>query len=128
MKSLAVRATVPEKKENGRVVRKKIGPMQIVVQTGETATEMIAMFGEEAVRSNSEANWTVTLQSNIRARLLRGENAEQIQTGLGHAKMGITTKGAKVDPVQAYLAMFSTASPEKQKEMLRELQKKAAVK
>jgi hypothetical protein len=35
-------------------------------------------------------------------------------------------KSAKVDPIQAYLAMFATASPEKQKEMLAELKNKAA--
>ena len=128
MKSLVVEAKVPEKKQDGRVVRKQISPVQITVQTGETASEMIKMFGEEAVKSNSDANWTVTLQSNIRARLLKGESAEQIQAGLGQAKMGCATKGTKVDPIQAYLAMFSAAPLEKQKEMLRELQKKAAVK
>jgi len=90
---------------------------------------MIQMFGDlRQVKSNADANWVVTLQSNIRARLLKGETTEQIQAALGNAKMGVALKGAKVDPIQAYLAMFATASPEKQKEMLKELQSKAAAK
>ena len=123
---LVVEAKVPEKKEGDKVVRKQIGPVQISVETGATAAEMIQMFGDKAVKSNADANWTVTIQSNIRARLLKGETQEQIQAALGSAKMGVAVKGAKVDPVQAYLAMFASASPEKQKEMLKDLQAKAA--
>jgi hypothetical protein len=128
MENLTLEAKVPEKKEGDKVVRKQIGPISITVQTGTTVAEMIELFGEKAVKSNAESNWIVTLQSNIRARLLKGETQEQIQAALGSAKMGVAVKGAKVDPVQAYLAMFATASPEKQKEMLKELQAKAAQK
>jgi hypothetical protein len=128
MEKLIVEAKVPEKKEGDKVVRKLIGPIQITVQTGSTAAEMIQLFGDKAVKSNADANWVVTLQSNIRARLLKGESAETIQVALGSAKLGVAVKGAKVDPIQAYLAMFATASPEKQKEMLKELQSKAAAK
>jgi len=128
MEKLIAEAKVPEKKEGDKVVRKQIGPISITVQTGATAAEMIQMFGDKAVKSNADANWVVTLQSNIRARLLKGETTEQIQAALGNAKMGVALKGAKVDPIQAYLAMFATASPEKQKEMLKELQSKAAAK
>lgn len=128
MKALVVEAKVPEKKEGDKVIAKQIGPVSITVQTGETATEMIKMFGEDAVKSNANANWVVTLQSNIRARLKKGETVEQIQAALGNAKMGVAVAGSKVDPVQAYLAMFASATPEKQKEMLKELQTKAAAK
>ena len=128
MENLIIEAKVPEKKEGDKVVRKQIGPVQITVQTGATAAEMIQMFGDKAVKSNADANWRVTIQSNIRARLLKGETVEQIQAALGTAKMGIAVAGAKVDPVQAYLALFATASPEKQKEMLKELQAKASAK
>jgi Ser-tRNA(Ala) deacylase AlaX len=128
MKALVVEAKVPEKKEGDKVIAKQIGPVSITVQTGETATEMIKLFGEDAVKSNANANWVVTLQSNIRARLKKGETAEQIQAALGNAKMGVAVAGSKVDPVQAYLAMFASATPEKQKEMLKELQTKAAAK
>jgi len=86
---------------------------------------MEQLFGAEAVKTNAEANWIVTLQGNIRAGLRRGETPEQIQIRLKDAKMGIAQKGAKVDPVQAYLAQFQTASPEDQKKMLAELQKRA---
>ena len=128
MKALIVEAKVPEKKEGDKVIAKQIGPVSITVQTGETATEMIKLFGEDAVKSNANANWVVTLQSNIRARLKKGETAEQIQAALGSAKMGVAVAGSKVDPIQAYLAMFASATPEKQKEMLKELQTKAAAK
>lgn len=128
MKALVVEAKVPEKKEGDKVIAKQIGPVSITVQTGETAEEMIKMFGDKAVKSNADANWVVTLQSNIRSRLKKGETAEQIQAALGNAKMGVAVAGSKVDPIQAYLAMFASATPEKQKEMLKELQTKAAAK
>lgn len=127
MENLSVTAKVPEKKAaDGSIERAQIGPITISVQTGSTAAESIALFGDKAVKSNADANWVVTLQSNIRARLLKGETIDQIQAALGTAKMGVAVKGDKVDPVQAYLAMFATASPEKQKEMLAELKAKAA--
>ncbi len=128
MKSLVVEAKVPEKKEGDKVVRKQIGPIQITIQTASTAAELIAMYGDAAVLSNALANWTVTLQSNMRARMLKGETVEQIQAGLAGAKMGVAVKGEKVDPIQAYMAQFAAATPEKQKEMLKELQAKAAAK
>lgn len=128
MEKLIVEAKVPEKKEGDKVIRKQLGPIQITVNTGATAAESITLFGDKAVKSNADANWVVTIQSNIRARLLKGESADAIQAALGQAKMGVAVKGAKVDPIQAYLAMFATASPEKQKEMLKELQTKAAAK
>jgi len=128
MEKLIIEAKVPEKKEGDKVVRKQLGPIQISVQTGVTAVESIALFGDKAVKSNADANWVVTLQSNIRARLLKGESADAIQLARGGAKMGVAVKGAKVDPIQAYMAMFATATPEKQKEMLKELQTKAAAK
>jgi hypothetical protein len=129
MEKLIVEAKVPEKKKaDGTIERKQIGPVQITVQTGATAAESIQLFGDKAVKSNADANWVVTLQSNIRARLLKGENAAAIQAALGTAKMGVAVKGAKVDPVQAYLALFAGSTPEKQKEMLKDLQSKAAAK
>lgn len=125
MESLTVTAKVPEKKEGDKVVRAQIGPVSITVQTGSTAAEMIQLFGDKAVKSNADANWIVTLQSNVRARLLKGEKVETIQAALGTAKMGVAVKGASVDPEQAFLAMFAAATPEKRKEMLANLQAKA---
>lgn len=100
----------------------------IEVSTGETAAEMVQLFGDEAVASNANANWTVTLQSAIRSGLRRGEDQATIQARLGAAKMGVKVVGAKVDPVQAYLARFASATPEEQKKMLAELQARAAKK
>lgn len=129
MEQLTVVAQVPAKAASGdKPATPLLGPVTIVVKSGKTAAEMIQMFGDEAVKSNAEANWKVTLQANIRAGLKKGETADQISTRLASAKMGVAATGAKVDPVQAYLAQFASATPDKQKEMLAELQKRAAKK
>lgn len=125
MKKMEVTAQVPANEAKGTP---QLGPATVVVNCGENAKEMVEMFGDEAVASNAEANWRVTLQSNIRAGLRRGETQEQIQARLAGAKMGVAQAGAKVDPVQAYLATFQMATPEEQKKMLQELQKRAAKK
>ena len=58
----------------------------------------------------------------------KGITQDAIQTALAGAKMGVAATGAKIDPVQAYLAMLRSATPEKQAEMLQELKNKAASK
>lgn len=126
---LTVTAQVPEKKDkDGKVTSPQLGPVTVAVDSGATAAEMIQMCGDEAVKSNAIANYVVTLQSNIRSGLKRGETQDQIQARLAGAKMGVAAKGARIDPVQAYLAQFQGATPEKQKEMLAELQRRAAKK
>jgi hypothetical protein len=126
---MKVQATVPEKKNaQGEVVQAQIGPFTIEVSTGSTTEELIQMFGDAAVKTNAESNWTVTLQGNMRAGMKKGESQEAIQARLGSAKMGVATKGVVIDPVQAYLAQFQSATPEKQKAMLAELQARAAKK
>ena len=122
-KDLTATAKVPANKEKGTP---ELGPVTITVKTGKDLKEMVQMFGEEAIKSNAEANWVVTLQGNIRAGLRRGETPEQIQARLANAKMGVAQKGVKVDPVQAYLAKFQSATPEEQQKMLAELKKRAA--
>ena len=123
---MQVTAEVPEKKDKeGNVVQAGLGPCSVDVEYGETAEESIQMFGSEAMNTNAFANWRVTLQANIRAALNRGETCEQIQARLSTAKMGVAQQGVKVDPVQAYLAAFQSATPEKQQEMLAELKKRA---
>jgi hypothetical protein len=123
---MKVQATVPEKKDAaGVVTQKQIGPFTIEVQTGTTGAECLALFGDEAVKTNAESNWTVTIQSNMRAGMKKGETQEQLQARLGQAKMGVAQKGVVVDPVQAYLAQFASATPEKQAAMLNELKSRA---
>ena len=123
MKALSVSAQVPANKEKGTP---GLGPVTVTVQTGETAAEKIQMFGDEAVSTNSDANWVVTLQSNVRNGLKKGETQAQIQDRLEDAKMGVSSKGATVDPTIAYQAQFLAASPEDQVKMIKELQRRAA--
>uniref|UniRef100_A0A6M3KWL1 Uncharacterized protein n=1 Tax=viral metagenome TaxID=1070528 RepID=A0A6M3KWL1_9ZZZZ len=127
MKKLTVQANVPEKKDAaGKITQIAVGPYSINVETGDNATEMVKLFGDEAVKSNADANWVVTLQSNMRAGMKKGETMAAMQARLGAAKMGVSAVGAKVDPVQAYLAMFQSATPEVQAKMLADLKSKAA--
>ena len=121
MKQEVVSAIVPANAEKGTA---EISA-SVTVNYGETAEESIAMFGADAVNSNAFANWRVTLQANIRGALKRGEAPESIAARLSGAKMGVAATGAKIDPVQAYLAAFQNATPEKQAEMLKELKERA---
>ena len=100
MKDLQVTARVPANKEKGTP---ELGPVTITVKTGENAVESIKMFGDEAVKSNSDENWIVTRQGNIISGLRRGETAEQMQARIGGAKMGVAAAKAQADPKQAWL-------------------------
>ena len=120
---LSVAAKIPANKEKGT---RELGPVTITVSNGATAKEQIEMFGDEAVKSQSTGAWVVTLQSGIRSGLKKGESQEQIQARLKDSKMGVASKGVKVDPVQAYLAEFQSATPEEQQKMIVEMQKRAA--
>ena len=114
MKQMTVEATVPANAEKGV----KEMSASVNVDYGETAEESIQMFGGDAVNSNAFANWRVTLQSSIRSALKAGLSVDEIQARLAQAKMGTTIAGVKVDPQQAFIAKFKTATPEKQAEML----------
>ena len=117
-----VTANVPANEKKGT----KALSATVEVNYSDKIEEAVQMFGAEAILTNAFANWRVTLQSNIRSALKRGETQEQIQDRLKDAKMGVAQQGVKVDPVQAYIARFQNATPEEQKKMLAELQKKAA--
>ena len=129
MKSMTVTAQVPEKKDaEGKVIQVAVGPYSISVQTGDTAEEMIKLFGSEAVKSNAEDAWTVTLQAAMRSGMKKGENQKTLQDRLGTAKMGVSNKGVKVDTQQIWLAQYATATLEDQKKMVAELTARAAKK
>lgn len=123
-----VTATVPAKKDKDGKEVSQIGPFTITINDGETAAEQIQMFGDESVKTNASSNWDVTVQSSMRSGMKRGETQEQLQARLGTVKMGVKVAGVKIDPIQAYLATFANATPNEQKEMLAELQKRAAKK
>lgn len=126
MEKMKVQATVPEKKDaSGKVVQAQIGPYVIEINVGSTAAEDIQMFGDEVVKSNFESNVTVTVQSNMRSGMKKGETQEQLQARLGSYKPGVAARAAVVDPVQAYIAKFASATPEQQAAMINELKAKA---
>ena len=128
MKQETVAATVPASGDKPEMTA-SITVNYVDTAGGEAALkEAVSMFGPEALLTNALSNWKITLQSNIRNGLRRGETAEQLQARLGSAKMGVSAQGVKVDPVQAYLAQFAAATPDKQKQMLAELQARAAKK
>lgn len=121
-KKLTVTAMIPANEKKGT---RQLGPTTIEVDAGETAAESIKMFGDDAVNSNANANWVVTLQGNIRAGLKKGETQKQLQARLGGAKMGVAQKGVKVDRMALWENEYSTATPERQKEMVQELMQRA---
>ena len=124
---LTVTAKVPAKKAVGdKPATPELGPCTVIVGTGKDSAEMIQMFGSEAVKTNAEASWIITLQSNIRGGLKKGETPDQIALRLKDAKMGIAQKGTQIDPVQAYLAKFQGATPAEQQKMLADLKQRAA--
>ena len=122
-KALQVTARVPANKEKGTP---ELGPAVVTVQSGATATESIEMFGEEAVKTNADANWIVVIQAGIRSGLRAGLDQAALQAKYGAAKMGVSQPRGMVDPQQAYLALFQSSTPEKQAEMIKELTMKAA--
>ena len=122
MKDVVITAVVPENKEKG--TEKLTG--SVTIQYPENVKEAVDVYGEEAILSNAFANFRVTIQGNIRSGLKKGEDLKSIAARLAGAKMGVATAGAKVDPVEAYIAMFQSATPEKRKTMLADLEKKSA--
>lgn len=125
---LSVTAKIPAGKDKDGKATPELGPATISVNTGETAKKMIEIFGDEAVKTNAIASWVVTLQGAIRSGLKKGEDQKAMQARLGSAKMGISAKGVKVDPKQAWLAMFDAGTPEEKTKMITDLKARAASK
>ncbi len=120
-KSVSIAAKVPANEEKGTVEQ----VATITVQSPETVKEAVEMYGEEAILTNCFANWRVTLQGNIRSALKKGEKGDSIAARLAGAKMGVAQTGGTVNAEDAYIAMYASATPERQKEMLAALKNQA---
>ena len=125
-KKMEVTAKVPAKKAVGDSPATLEKSATIFVNSGETAAEQIKLFGDEAVKTNADANWVVTLQAAVRRGLATGKTQEQIQAELADAKMGIKTTVGRVDPIQASLAVFKTMTPKERQQYLADLKAAAA--
>ena len=117
-KALKVSATDPGK-EKGEQVR-KASSATIEIQTGGTAKEAIEMFGDEAVLSNANANWVVTLQSGVRRMLVAGKSQEEIQKEIGTSKMGVS-RARVADPTAAIKSKWKTWTDEERAAFIKEL-------
>ena len=127
MEKKQVTAEVPERKDGeGNITQAKLGPIMVEVDYPETLEEAQEVFGAEPILSNAFANWRVTLQSNIRAALKKGEAEDAIFARLAAAKMGVAQAGGKIDAEAAFRAKFLAATPEKRKEMIKQLRDLAA--
>lgn len=121
MKEVQITAKVPANKEKGT----KEMSCTVGVQYAETAKEAIEAYGEDALLSNALANWRVTIQSNIRSALKRGEAPAEIQNRLAAAKMGVAQVGGQVDAEAAFKAKFIAATPDERKKMIAQLRELA---
>lgn len=127
MEQKEVTAQVPEKKDGeGKVIQVALGPVTILVDFPAKYEEAVGWCTEKAMLSNAFANFRVSpLQSGIRTALKAGKSQEEIQKLLGKSVMGIARIGGKMDVKAAYRAMFHTATPAEQAEMIKDLRKQA---
>lgn len=124
MRDVEVTARVPADDE------KKTPELQatVTVKFPDTFEEAKGFCGEEPILSNAQSNYVITIQSNIRNGLKRGESPEAIAARLKDSKPGVTNRGATVDVQQAFIAKFTAATPEERRKMLATLQTAAAAK
>ena len=118
-KTITVKATDPGK-EKGQQVR-EARTAEIEVQTAETAKEAINMFGDEAVLSNANSNWVVTLQAGIRRMLVAGKSLEEIQKEIGDSKMGVSRARTGVSAKNAIKKQWANWSPEERAAFIKEM-------
>ena len=77
----------------------------VSVNTGADAQESIKLFGDDAVNSNANANWTVTIQAGIRRLLKAGKGEAEVQAAFEGCKMGVALARVS-DPTSAILAKW----------------------
>ena len=117
-KVLKVGATDPGKVKGEQV--RKPSSATIEIQTGETAKEAIEMFGDEAVLTNANANWVVTVQGGIRRMLVAGSSQEDIQKAVGDTKMGVS-RVKSADHTVAIKKQWANWSPEQRAQFIKDL-------
>ena len=88
---------------------------------GENLDNAVDKFGADVVFSNFVSAAKVKLQSIMRAKKLAGTSDADLQTFLDTYKIGMVLERTVVNPMEAFKASFQNASPERQKELLREL-------
>ena len=79
------------------------------------------MFGGEAVLTNANANWKVTLQGGLRACIKAGLTQEQAQEKLGGSKMGVSQPRGSADPVAAMMNKWGAMDPDAKKAFMAQL-------
>jgi hypothetical protein len=129
MKQVEISATVPANEKTGEAEKKATILVEYPDFEGdadEALEELNEHVGAKAIGTNAFANWRITLQSNMRAGLKKGETQEAMQARLGSAKMGVAQAGIAVDPEQAFYVKFASSSAEEKAAILARLQERAA--
>ena len=94
-------------------------PVTVSVPWYETMEEANADgVSEEAILSNAFANFRVTLQSSLRARIKQGKSQDKIQEEFSTAKIGVAMQKAKVDPMDVVLNKIKNGTEEERKALL----------
>lgn len=86
---------------------------------GETLDEHVAKFGAEVVKSNSEANMVITIQSGIRSMAEKGKTDAEIQAAYSEWKPGVARP--RVADTTTLLDKFSKLDEAKQDDLLMKL-------
>ncbi len=104
--------------------KKKIGDVEKVATVtydfGANLDEMTKKFGAEVVLSNARANMVITAQGAMRRYIETGKSQTDIAGIMASWKPGVAL-ARQVDPVAALTSQWSTFTPERQAEILRQL-------
>lgn len=87
---------------------------------GDNLQDAVAKFGEDVVFSNMQQSMKISLQALIRRGFDKGVTDEEIATQAAGWKPGVAAQRS-ADPVAAITAKWTTLSPEKRAELLKQL-------
>jgi len=118
-KSVEVSAKLPKKEGVAGREEDKVAAITLDC-FGENIEEDIKLSGADVVKSNFEANVTITVQGGIRRMLEKGSDAAAIQEAYRNFKPGQAVRRG-VDVVGGYMAWFKTLDPEAQKREIAKL-------